>query len=696
MTSLLDAALEYAAQGWPVFPCHPCGATNEAGEALDKRPLGTLVNNGVLEATTDAATIRAWWEAEPNANIGMNVGAANLAVIDKDPGHDDADLAPLGLPATRLKASTPRGGEHLFYSISQDEIISPSASKLAPAMDVRSFNSYVLLWPSRTNDGLYRWIEQGKPAFRSDEFVRVANSYREKDPERNTWVIEPDLPANVQAAVRWLETDAKIAIEGQGGDATAYATAAHLRSYGISEELAVTLMWDHWNPRNAPPWAEDEADHFRTKVTNGYRYATSPPGNITPSFKAYHRKLAFSSAVSAPKTQADGSAVHEFGRYTIRNRAAINHIPAPSWLLKGLIPEQAYCIMYAPETSFKTFLALDMALSIACGFPQDPANFSDAEILQPGPVLYITGEGLSNIRKRVAGWEQVHNGGREVSGFDLFSPAPRLTDDLENLAEFIKSVRDDYKLIVVDTVARVMQGLNENGQESASAFTGLADWLRTVSPVCSVLALHHVNKDGSIRGSSVFSADADVVLRVEERQAISEGNYSTELTTIKMKDAPDQTEPLKYQLKETLVDDSFQTASGEACTTLVPVSVTKATNVPKENTEPRQSANTSTQQARSERNRRAFSLRSKERSAFADTRRRADHAARRCMIETKALEVLESVAGKSWAVNGLATAVAHGLENVSRSNARDHLNEMKTDKASALHARYDPITNRFK
>ena len=678
MNNLLDAALAYAKRGWPVFPCHPSGTTSEAGEALDKRPLGTLANNGVLDASTNPATIAAWWEAEPNANIGFALGQAGLAAIDIDPGGE-IDLRPLNMGMTNLVAKTPRGGQHWFYALADDEIVSPSASKLAPHVDVRSFNSYVLLAPSETRDGVYTWANEGKPAHRSDEFVRVANSHREKDPERNTWVIAPDLPENVKAAIRWLETDAKISVEGQGGDNTAYATAAHLRSFGISEDLAVQLMWDHWNKRNKPPWSEDEADHFHLKVVNGYSYATSPPGNITSAFRAYHRKQLFRSSVRPPEVLSDGSQTFEFGRYTIRNRAAINHIPAPSWLLKGLIPEQAYCIMYAPETSFKTFLALDMALSIACGFPQEPANFSDADILHPGPVLYITGEGLSNIRKRVAGWEKVHNGGREVAGFDLFNPAPRLTDDLENLAEFIKGVRPDYKLIVVDTVSRVMQGLNENGQENASAFTGLADWLRSVGPETSILALHHVNKDGGIRGSGVFAADADVVLRIEDRQTVSSKEYTVELTTIKMKDGPDQAEPLKYTLREIDIDGH---------STLVPIAFQMGqTHYASEGLAPsRESAHTSRSETRSNHNRRAFQ----------DTKRRADYTARRCMIETAALTVLDSVAGKSWAVAGLATAVAHGLENVSASNVRDHVNDMKTDEMSALHARYDPVANRFK
>ena len=73
---MLDAALEYATKhGWPIFPCR-----------ADKTP---LTENGVLDATTNEATIRRWWTTWPRANIGLDCGSAGLAVVDLDPGSVD-------------------------------------------------------------------------------------------------------------------------------------------------------------------------------------------------------------------------------------------------------------------------------------------------------------------------------------------------------------------------------------------------------------------------------------------------------------------------------------------------------------------------------------------------------------------------------------------------------------------------------
>lgn len=61
--SLTTAALELAANGWPVFPCRWCGESAKA----------PLTINGHLDATTDPDTIKIWWTRWPYAMIGAAV-----------------------------------------------------------------------------------------------------------------------------------------------------------------------------------------------------------------------------------------------------------------------------------------------------------------------------------------------------------------------------------------------------------------------------------------------------------------------------------------------------------------------------------------------------------------------------------------------------------------------------------------------
>lgn len=533
--NMLKAALDYAADGWPIFPAR-----------RDKTP-HTI--NGVSDATTDEAQIRKWWAKWPNANIALDVGGAGMMVLDFDPGHDMGQLRDNldgKLPATKLKATTPRGGEHWFYEIGRDELISPSASKLAYHVDVRSFHSYVLLAPSKTADGVYEWAEEGNPAYRSDEMVELANEAREKSLDRDKWIIDPDLPENMDAAIKWLREDAKIAIEGQGGDHTAYATAAMMRSYGISEDVAFDLMWEHWNPRCSPPWGSDEADHLENKIRNGYSYSTSQPGNCTPAFSAAKAREMFS---PIQNTAIPTGREFQAGHFRAVDREGMEHIPPMEWLIKDFLPRDAFAMMFGAPGTFKTFLALDIGLSIATGFAINPVW---PNIVKPGPVLYAAGEGRRGIKKRVTAWEKMHWGGERVNNFVLVDPVPHVSDDIEPFIEAARQFHPSYSLVVIDTVGRAMAGINENQQEHASKLSAMVNDIRYALGDCTVLCLHHTGHDGSReRGSSVFRADVDVLYSLERK---GKDNF-VELGMPKMKDSDEWERGKIIKLQEVQLEE---------------------------------------------------------------------------------------------------------------------------------------------
>jgi Bifunctional DNA primase/polymerase, N-terminal len=155
----LDAALEYARKGLPVFPCNP----------LDKKP---LTPHGFKDATTDEAQIRAWWGRWPNAMIGAPTGPASGAWVldpDVDPIKQLDGIAALAqltarhgaLPQT-LTSITPRGGKHKFFAWDSNVDIRNSESKVGPGIDVRGNGGYVCLPPSRNaNGGTYQWEPGG-------------------------------------------------------------------------------------------------------------------------------------------------------------------------------------------------------------------------------------------------------------------------------------------------------------------------------------------------------------------------------------------------------------------------------------------------------------------------------------------------------------------------------------------------------
>jgi len=490
----LQAALDYAQKGWPVFPCR-----------IDKTPYTT---EGVKESTTNLEKINYWWTKWPEANIALDVGAAGMMVLDLDPGHSMSQLEESigSIPPTSLIQRTPRGGEHLFFELAEGEIIPPSASKLSPKVDVRSNNSYVLLSPSRTNDGEYTWEARGKPGFRSDLMAEKSTGRIQRE-DHDTWIIEADLPENISKATEWLSGKAKLAIEGEGGDHITYATAAHLKSFGISKEKALELMNIYWNPQCSPPW---DLDELSEKVENGYTYNTSPPGNLTESYRQALNKRLFTPVVS-PKCSTEVNS----GRFRIVDREGMGQIQPPNMLIDDFLPAEAYALLVGAPGTYKTFVALDIALSIALG-GGFPWRGTWPIINESGPVLFCVGEGRASITNRVRAWEYTHNNGRKVSNFVLADPVPHVGEDLEPFVLGAKELHEEYKLVVIDTVGRAMQGVNENAQEHASTFTRMVECMQR-NLGCTVLGLHHTGhgETSRARGSSVFGADADTIIKLD-------------------------------------------------------------------------------------------------------------------------------------------------------------------------------------
>lgn len=532
MTTMLEAALAYAKRGWPIFPCR-----------ANKAPYTT---NGFLDATTDPATIKEWWERWPGANVAVSPGDAGMLVLDYDPGSSDEEAAKaLGgsLPKTKMTARTPRGGRHDYYLLPpRCEPVASTTSTFAAHVDVRSFHGYVLLPPSRTADGAYEWVSDEAPGAAPQVLLDACRAAREKDPLRDEWLIEPDLPEHVDKAVEWLRNKARLAIEGSGGDSTTYATAAMMKSFGLSEASAVEVLWEHWNPRCAPPW---EYEDLQTKVTNAYSYNTSPPGNMTPAYHAARIAIEFKPRV---EVLVGGGHQTQSGRFRFVDRAGLEAIPAPSWLIPDFLPEGGYGLLIGRRGSLKTFFALDAALTVASGgrFPWDEEEWRGvwAPPDKPGKVLYTAGEGRPGLRQRVRAWETLHRSKEWTNNLVLGDPVPRVADGADPLKQFIDGARDrspdGYRLVVLDTVGRSMQGVNENSQEFASAFTALVEHLQRELG-SAVLAIHHSGHESAERGrgSSVFEADCDTIV-VTSRQGDS---LRAKLTMTKQKDAQEWSKP---------------------------------------------------------------------------------------------------------------------------------------------------------
>jgi Bifunctional DNA primase/polymerase, N-terminal len=168
MNPRLEAALDYAVRGIPVYPVHwPRPIPGVAGLACscprgpvcDRPAKHPLVRHGVKEATTDADRIGRWWQRWPQANVGLATGIV-FDALDIDGPAGLAALGELqGAADLRLPgplAATGGGGWHHWFT--------PTGLGNRPPrglahVDWRGRGGCVLAPPSRHISGRpYRWL----------------------------------------------------------------------------------------------------------------------------------------------------------------------------------------------------------------------------------------------------------------------------------------------------------------------------------------------------------------------------------------------------------------------------------------------------------------------------------------------------------------------------------------------------------
>ena len=163
-----EAALRYAARGWPVLALHtptPEGGCSCSHPACPKPGKHPRTRRGLRDATTDPAQIRAWWTRWPHANVALATG--RLVIVDVDGPTGRAALTALErahapLPVT-LTAATGRGA-HLYFNAGQLRIAS-SAGRLGDGLDVRGHGGYAIVPPSLHAGGQrYHWTTRTRPA----------------------------------------------------------------------------------------------------------------------------------------------------------------------------------------------------------------------------------------------------------------------------------------------------------------------------------------------------------------------------------------------------------------------------------------------------------------------------------------------------------------------------------------------------
>jgi RecA-family ATPase len=217
---------------------------------------------------------------------------------------------------------------------------------------------------------------------------------------------------------------------------------------------------------------------------------------------------------------------------------------APRWLVEGLWGSSSVGVIGGAPKCAKTWLGLDMALSVATG----TACLGKYAVREPGPVLvYLAEDALPIVRERVQG--MTRHRGLDLAGVEIHvitAPVLRLDRDRDRarLRETAKRLRP--RLLLLDPLVR-LHGVDEN---NAGEVAELLAYFRSLQRQLdlSVLLVHHTRKNAAggiaagqgLRGSGDIHAFGDsnlylrrtkehLVLSSEHRAAAASAPVNLEL-----------------------------------------------------------------------------------------------------------------------------------------------------------------------
>lgn len=233
--------------------------------------------------------------------------------------------------------------------------------------------------------------------------------------------------------------------------------------------------------------------------------------------------------------------------------------PTPiKWLVSGVLEAGILAATFGAPASGKSFVAIDLALSIASGRAWNECG------VKQGSVVYFAGEGKAGIKRRLTAWMQRNPDSRELIAehFYLSDRACNLPNETALVLDTLADVKN-LKLVILDTLQRTLEG-DENSTRDMTAYIKSLDAIKAAHPESVVLVVHHTGHGSAdrARGSSVLKASLDAEISVSKDDA---GVIT--LKSSKAKDA-EPFPPLSFRL-ESVTLDGWQDEDGQPVTSAV-------------------------------------------------------------------------------------------------------------------------------
>jgi hypothetical protein len=188
-------------------------------------------------------------------------------------------------------------------------------------------------------------------------------------------------------------------------------------------------------------------------------------------------------------------------------------------LIDGVLEQRSISWLVGPSGSYKTFIAMSMAVAVATGQPWHGRQTLRA------PVVYICAEGGRAWERRMAAHVQVHGLPTDREPLHM-RPMPVMIGSPEWTALHTLCFQIQPGLVVIDTQAQCSTADENSNTEMSSMIRHLTRMAQDIG--AHVLTVHHSGHGANgqairARGASAIYAAADTELTVTPKDDVADG-----------------------------------------------------------------------------------------------------------------------------------------------------------------------------
>jgi AAA domain len=226
------------------------------------------------------------------------------------------------------------------------------------------------------------------------------------------------------------------------------------------------------------------------------------------------------------------------------------------WLVKHVVPAESIGVMFGGSGTFKSFIAIDLALHVAHGLPWLGKK------TRQGKVLIVAAEGGAGLWRRIVAWHRENRLKWQDVSLWVLPVAVDLGTDAARVQDAMSALGVVPDLVVIDTLSQTFAGEENSASEVSAYLRELGVWFRS-GWQASVLVVHHTGHQATERprGSSAIRANVDFMFSVfrDEKEMLAT------VECVKQKDG-ELLDPTSFSLK---VVELAKDEDGDSITSLV-------------------------------------------------------------------------------------------------------------------------------